>query len=170
MSRRTIGFGLLAAVAALVTGCVDRRFVLESVPPGSMVYVNGQLAGPAPGDVPFIYYGTYRFEFQRDGYETLTIDECVTPPWYEIGPLEFISENLIPFDIRDVRTIRYPLQPLVLVAPEDILKRGEEIRTRGKIIGTAPCPPGTVPVPPPGAEAGPPPGIVPPVAPVPPPQ
>jgi hypothetical protein len=177
MSRTVVGFGLLAALI-LSSGCVDRRFVFETDPPGSMVEINGKSIGPAPGQVSFTYYGTYRFVFIRDGYETLTCDETVNPPWYQFFPLEFVSENLLPFTIHDVRYIRKPLQWTAVVPPDDILHRGEQLRGQGQSIGTAPV---NVPAPmiapapatlPPGPAApsavAPPTGVVPPPPPPPP--
>ena len=154
MSRRLACFGLLLIlVLGLGCDCIDRRFVFESDPPGSIVYVNGNLIGPSPGDMPFTYYGTYRFVYQRDGYETLTVDEKINPPWYEFFPLEFITENLLPFTVRDIRYIQHPLGPIVIVPPEEILRRADEMRAKGQSIGTAPVtvplnPPGVTPVPP----------------------
>jgi hypothetical protein len=151
MSRRLACLGLLAALA-LTTGCVDRRFVFESDPPGSMVEINGRSIGPAPGEVPFVYYGTYQFRFIRDGYETLTCNERISAPWYEYFPLEFVSENLLPFTIHDVHYIRKPLPPMVVIPPDDIVRRAEQLRAQGQAIGTAPV---QVPVPPPGPLPGP---------------
>jgi PEGA domain len=158
---------LLLFFAALTSGCVDRRFIIESDPPGAIVYVNGKLVGATPADLPFTYYGTYRFVFVRDGYETLTVDECISPPWYEYFPLDFFAENLLPYTLRDVHDIRKPLQAMVVVPPEDILRRAEQLRAQGKSIGVP-----LAPAAPPAGAAVVPPGEVPPpaaVVPVPPP-
>jgi hypothetical protein len=179
MSRRLACFGLFLAALGLSSGCVDRRFVIESDPPGSMIEVNSKAVGPAPGELPFTYYGTYRFVFIRDGYETLTVDEKISAPWYEYFPLEFVAENLLPFTIRDVRYIHKPLQPMIVVPPEEILRRGEQLRAQGQTIGDAPlhgpAAPGTVPgVPAPGPAApgavAPQAGVLPPPPPPPPPN
>jgi hypothetical protein len=154
MSRRLACLGLVAALG-LATGCVDRRFVFESDPPGSMVEINGKPIGPAPGEAAFTYYGTYQFRFIRDGYDTLTCTEKINPPWYEFFPLEFVAENLLPFTIHDLHYIRKPLPPMVVIPPEDILRRADQLRAQGQSIGTAPLvtpAPSVTPVtvPPPG--------------------
>ena len=146
MSRRlqsSAGLIALALLAALSGGCVDRRFIIESEPPGAVVYVNNQYIGATPVDLPFQYYGTYRFTFVADGYETLTVDECVRPPWYEYFPLEFLSECLWPGVVRDLRSIHKPMQPMQMPSPEEIRARAEQLRAQGQSIG--------VPLPPPGA-------------------
>src|SRR5437660_464634 len=68
--------GLLGAVtlAALLTGCVDRRYVVTSDPPGALVLRNGQPIGATPADGHFVYSGHYPFTLLRDGYQTLAAD------------------------------------------------------------------------------------------------
>src|SRR5262249_58004588 len=71
--KRMIGrLGVLLS-AALLTGCVERRFVIESVPPTAQVLRNGQPIGFTPVDSEFIYYGKYNFTLIKDGYETLHV-------------------------------------------------------------------------------------------------
>jgi hypothetical protein len=152
MSRRRpfVGGILVAMVAvSLMSGCVDRRFIVESEPPNANVYVNGKLIGASPADMQFTYYGKYRFTFVRDGYQTLTVDETINPPWYEFFPIEFIAENVLPFTIRDIHYIRKPLEWPVAIPADEIRARGEALREQGKTIGTAPLP-GTLgaPIPP----------------------
>jgi hypothetical protein len=149
---RYAGLTVLAAACALSAGCVDRRFVIDSDPPMAVVEANGRpLSGATPTDKQFIYYGTYRFVLKHEGYETLVVDQPVRPPWYEYPPLDFFSENVIPFTIRDVRHFSYPMRPLQLLPPEQVLGRAQELRSQGQTIGTSapvPVPQSTVvPVP-----------------------
>jgi hypothetical protein len=152
MSRRLPFLGwilTLAAVAGTTSGCVDRHFVIESDPPGAIVFENGnnRALGATPLDQQFTYYGKYRFVFVRDGYQTLTVDEQISTPWWSYFPLEFVVENLLPFTIRDVRYISKPLQPMQVIPPEEIRDRAEQLRARGKSIGV-PLAPAAPPVPP----------------------
>jgi hypothetical protein len=158
MSRRLPFFGpALALLAVISSGCVDRRFIIESDPPGAAVYVNDRLVGASPVNQSFIYYGTYRFVFVRDGYETLTVDEHICTPWWSYFPLEFVVENILPNTIRDVRYIRKPLQPRQEIPPEAILNRGVQLQAQAQTLGPpdglycvpANPAPGTMAVPPP---------------------
>src|SRR4051794_35158058 len=112
MRRLPFLAGLLGAAACLtlVSGCVERRFVITSDPPGAIVYENGRPIGPTPVDRNFVYYGTYRFTLVRDGYQTLVVDEPIKAPWFEWFPLDFVSENLWPFWVRDVRRVHYKME------------------------------------------------------------
>src|SRR3954470_21547928 len=114
LSQFRLGCWFCFVVLALagLSGCVERRMVIISDPYGAIVYdEKNHSIGAAPVDHPFTYYGTYRFRLVKDSYETLVIEEKIRAPWYEWPGLDFISENLIPFTIRDVRYIRPTLQP-----------------------------------------------------------
>jgi hypothetical protein len=129
--------GVLAlALLCSASGCVERRMVIITEPYGAIVYdEKNQAIGAAPVDKPFTYYGKYRFRLAKDGYETLVVDQRVRSPWYELPGLDFISENLIPWTIRDVRVFRYPLQPAQVRSPEQLLLEAQRLRDYGKTIG-----------------------------------
>jgi hypothetical protein len=136
MSRRLpILAAALVLFAAASAGCVDRRFVIESDPPGAMVYVNNRPVGATPVDQSFTYYGKYRFVFVRDGYETLTVDECIRTPWWSYFPLEFVVESLLPYNLRDVRYIRRPLEPRQEISEKVILDRAQQLRSQAATLG-----------------------------------
>src|SRR5262245_19788812 len=80
-SRKIVA--LCALIVAGQFGCVERRFVIESDPPGAVVFVNGQPLGSTPVDGHFIYYGNYDFSLVEDGYETLHVDQRIRAPWYQ---------------------------------------------------------------------------------------
>ena len=68
----------------------------------------------------------FDFTLVRDGYQTLQVDECLSQPWYEFPGLDFISENLIPWTIRDVRRFTYQMVPLQVLNTRELRDdRGE---------------------------------------------
>jgi hypothetical protein len=133
----------LLALAGLTAGCVERRYVVTSEPPGALVYRDGRPIGTTPVDDSFLFYGKYHFTLVKDGYETLQVEEDFTAPWYEYPPLDFISENLWPWKIRDVRRPGYQLQPLQQVRHDDVLNRANDLRAREKTL--VPFNPASVP-------------------------
>jgi hypothetical protein len=137
--KRIAGRTILLMVL-LTAGCVERRFVVHSEPPGALVYHNGIYLGPAPVDGYITYYGKQQFRLIKEGYETLDVVQPYMPPWYEIPGVDFFSENIWPFKLRDVRTLCYTMQPLQTVRPDDVRQRAEELRARGQTIGV-PRPP-----------------------------
>lgn len=158
MAHRSVRWsGLLAlpVFLALLTGCVERRMVITTEPFGALVYDERNVPlSASPADRPFTYYGKYRFKIVKDGYETLVVDEDVRPPWYEWIGLDFVSETLIPWTLRDVRRFHYQLKNAVVVSPEDVLKQGTPLRERGLITGE-PAPPSLRPEKTPDVKPGP---------------
>jgi hypothetical protein len=160
MKRHAAAWAALAA-AALTTGCVEQRYVVTSGSPclpgqdlGATVYRNGVLIGQTPVDDHFVYYGKYHFTLVRDGYETVQIDQDIPAPWYEVPPLDFVSEVLYPFKLRDVRCFHYEMCELQRPRSEDVLNRGQQLRDRGKtLVPPQPEPPPSGPAVPLGPPA-----------------
>jgi hypothetical protein len=141
---------LLLVGLMLSPGCVRRRLMVRSNPPGAMVYVDNQLIGTTPCATDFIYYGTREVRLVKSGFETLTINQPIPAPWYQIPPLDFVSENLTPHKIQDFRTLSYDLVPQVIVPTEQLLNRAEELRQstlEGAALPISPV--GTAVLPPP---------------------
>lgn len=133
MARRTCTAAFLTL--ALLAGCVERRYVIESDPPGALVLANGQPIGATPVDGHFVYYGRYQFTLIKDGYETLQVEECFRPPWYQFPPLDFVSENLYPGKIEDVRRPRpYKLLPKSQPRTDALLGQAEQLRQKGRSL------------------------------------
>lgn len=152
-------------------GCVTRRYVITSDPPGAVVYRNGQPIGATPVEEPFIYYGKYHFRLVKDGYQPLDVEPELVAPWYQWPGVDLLTETIVPYPFRDVQMLHFQLQPVQQVRHDDIRGRAEQLRQRGMQIQT---PPGTENTPrpvPPGAVAPPPGAPLPPstIVPAPPP-
>jgi hypothetical protein len=133
--RRAGVFGVLLATS-LLGGCVERRFIITSNPPGATVYREGIQLGVTPVDDPFVYYGDREYLLVLDGFETLKVKQPAPTPWYEVPPLDFLTENLWPFKVRDVRRPEpYQLQPLQTPNPNQVLERAQQLRNTGRGIG-----------------------------------
>lgn len=121
--------------ALLVAGCVERRFVIESDPPGALVLMNGQPIGATPVDGHFLFYGKYQFTLIKDGYETLNVEEDFRAPWYQYFPIDFISENIYPGKIDDVRRPNvYRLCPRMQPRTDALLGQAEQLRAQGRAL------------------------------------
>ena len=135
--RRLVA-GMVAVLAVLPCGCVQRRMTIRSNPPGALVYVDDYQIGTTPVSHDFVYYGTRKIRLVKDGYETLTVRQPFPLPWYEIFPLDFVSETLIPWEIRDERVVDLAMQPATAVPPESVVARAEQVRLAA---GSLPVPP-----------------------------
>jgi hypothetical protein len=156
MRRRALLLSALLA-AGLSGGCVERKFVVETDPPNALVLVNNDRLGSSPAYGSFVYYGKYNFTLMLPGYETLHVQECLTPPWYEWWPLDFFFETLWPFELEDNHAFRYRMVPVQIPNTEDVLRRSTEVREQGRNVRPAPTPPEapappTAAVPPPAGE------------------
>jgi hypothetical protein len=127
-----------------------------------MVLENGHEIGPAPVTQHFQYYGKYRFDIIANGYQTQVVLQPVSAPWYEYFPLDFISENIVPWTIRDHRVFTYNLEPAQVVPSEVVRDAATHAREEGKGVGK-PLPPRPGQPVPPGAVIAPPGTAVPPV-------
>ena len=150
-TTRLIATLALIAIAALaiLPGCVRRRLMVRSNPPGAMVYVDNQPIGTTPCATSFIYYGTREIRLVKPGYETLTINQPIPAPWYQIPPIDFVSENVVPNEIQDFRTVSYNLSPQVIVPIDQLVARGEQLRSgtqQGAVLPAGPTLPWSTPV------------------------
>ena len=135
----------IACTIALLTmsataGCVERRFTVYSDPPGALVWYNGNYLGMTPVDGYLVYYGKQQFRLIHEGYETLDVVEEYSAPWYDQPGIDFLTENIYPGKLRDVRRFLYTMRPLQSIPLDDVRMRAEELRTRGQNIGV-PAPP-----------------------------
>jgi hypothetical protein len=131
VGRSFVGWALLtAALCACQSGCVQRRMIVRSNPPGALVYVDDyqEPIGVTPCGAEFTYYGTRKIRLVKDGYETLTVMQSIPAPWYEYTPFDFVSENFVPGEIRDQRVLDYQLKRQMVVPNDQLIARAEELR------------------------------------------
>jgi len=146
LKPRLVGLAIAATIGLGLAGCVERRMLIRTNPPGAMAYVDDYPVGLTPTATSFTYYGTRRIRLVKDGYETETLFQPVSPPWYQIPPLDFVAENLVPGAIRDYHAFDYQLKPQMLVPADQVLNRAEQLRQQTHAsAGTQPsalAPPG----------------------------
>lgn len=142
---------LTVCAVIMAAGCVQRRMTIRSNPPGALVYVDDYQLGTTPVSHDFVYYGTRKIRLVKDGYETLTVRQPFPVPWYEIFPLDFVTENLIPWEIRDERVVELAMQPAASTPPELVVSRAEQVRLAAGSLPPAAAqsvaPPAAVPQP-----------------------
>ncbi|MFH1301447.1 MAG: PEGA domain-containing protein [Planctomycetota bacterium] len=127
----------LVALLVLLTsgqfGCVHRRMTIRSVPTGALVKVDGDEIGYTPVSVDFTYYATREITLTKDGYETQSVMQKVKTPWYQVFPLDAVSDNLLPFEVTNRHDFTYQLQPKVVVPTDELLNRGNLLRSETQI-------------------------------------
>jgi hypothetical protein len=64
----------------------------------------------------------------KPGFETLTVNQPIPTPWYEVPPIDFVSENLVPTNLIDHRSVAFNMQPQVIVPTDQLLDRANQLR------------------------------------------
>jgi hypothetical protein len=124
-------------VAALgLSACqVQRELLITSQPSGAEVRVDGEAVGRTPVNVPYLHYGTRRITFYLDGYLTRSEVVEIDPRWFNVFPLDLISEVFVPIGWSDLRPIHVELEhgsgAISPPALEGVLERAETLRRSG---------------------------------------
>jgi hypothetical protein len=123
-------FSAFLLVLALL-GCVEREFFIHSDPPGALVFVDGVPRGTTPLTMTFEHYGEREVELRLASYQVLQEEFEISPPWYQVFPLDFFCEVLLPFNWKDTHhfeRILVPVDPEELESKEDVIERAEQLR------------------------------------------
>ena len=138
LSIKSLRFFNLIIVLFLFSGCVTRTITVRTNPSNALVYVDNELVGESPVEIPFTYYGTRKITIEkRDGDGKLICErkiafEKIKTPVYEMFPLDFFSENLWPFGIQDNHILNYDLVELKPLSRKEqqkrVIENAEELR------------------------------------------
>lgn len=118
----------------LLGGCVERLISVRSEPPGAAVYLDGERAGETPCEIRYAWYGTRTLTLEKAGYSSISRDVPLRPPWWQIFPLDFITDILIPITLSDRTELHFLLreEKRERVDPDAIKKRADELREKTK--------------------------------------
>jgi hypothetical protein len=122
-------------------GCVRRRLSVRTQPAGAAVYIDKQYIGNSPTATSVTYYGTREIEVIRDGYRTEKVLRTFNPPWYQLPPLDFLSETLWPGKIRDERIVDISMVPQTVISSEQLQGRANNLRMQAAQGVATPLPP-----------------------------
>jgi hypothetical protein len=96
-----------------------------------MVYLDGEKVGPTPCEVSYTWYGTRELLVELPGRRLVRELVTLSPPWWQILPLDFVTDVLVPFTITDRVDLDYVLEPAPVSREEveEVLRRAAELRT-----------------------------------------
>lgn len=132
--RRAILLCALVVAALSQAGCVERILAIHSDPPGASVYVDGEKVGTTPCEVNYTWYGTRTLIIELRGYALVRKEVTLSPPWWQLIPIDFFTDVVIPFTLRDRDSVSYTLDPAP-ASPEEVdalLQRADELRKRSQ--------------------------------------
>ena len=104
-------FYVTIGAAVFLSGCVERRLTVNTEPQGALVILNDEQIGLSPVTVEFNWYGDYKVELSKQGYETLKTHKKLKAPAHDGFPLDFIVEVLWPGRIVDEYEWTFAIEP-----------------------------------------------------------
>ena len=130
MTKRimTLTLALALALSVLLTGCVERKLTVNTIPEGALVTLNDEEIGRGPVTTSFNWYGDYNVRISAPGYETLKTHRELKAPWYDKFPWDFIMNNLNPKQIVDEYEWTFELEPKKEIGREELIKSATELR------------------------------------------
>ena len=132
--RRTGLLGLLLLGVLSQAGCVERLLAIHSDPPGATVYVDGEKVGTTPCDVSYTWYGTRDVILELRGFTLVRQQVTLNPPWWQITPLDFVTDVVIPVTLHDRMSVSYTLDqaPVTREEVDAVLQRADELRKKAQ--------------------------------------
>lgn len=124
---------VLTMIAGSMTGCVHRRVTIRTDPPGAQVLVGDREIGYSPASFDITWYGTEEVTMLKDGYEIETQHVKIPRPWYQVPPLDFVSDNFLPFRVRNHNEFHFKMRPRVVVPGNELLERGNALRSEAQL-------------------------------------
>lgn len=130
---------VLVLLLSVSLGCVERRLLINSDPPGALVHLNDQEVGRTPLEVPFKWYGTYDVRLEHEGYQTLQTQQEAEQPWWEHPGPDLFAEA-IPGKTVEVfwHFKMLPAQPADEIDPDRVLGYAKQLRELNRREGFNP--------------------------------
>ena len=130
---RHVGRAALLLGAAALPGCVTSKLLVRSEPPGATVFLDGRRVGTTPYEESDPAYGTRRLQLELEGHRRLDQLIELDTPWYELWPIDFVAELLVPWTIHNEMAFSFSLAP-GQPAPDD-WAAAEEAARRADAVG-----------------------------------
>jgi hypothetical protein len=135
---------LLLVLSATAWGCVERKLIIRTEPPGAVVLLDNKVIGTSPIERDFTFYGARKVEARWDPFlseterfQTVGETRYLNAPWYQWFPLDLLFEFLWPFTITDERVFDLKLRPFEAEDPsatdarmEGLTRRADSMRAR----------------------------------------
>jgi hypothetical protein len=113
--RSKIGRVKRAALLSLLLalGCVERKLVIKPDPEDALVFVDGNEIALVGSEAVYRYehYGIHRVLARKPGYEVKEQLVTLDPPWWQLFPIDLVSDVLWPGKIEDRREVELDLRP-----------------------------------------------------------
>ena len=136
----TLYIAMLAALGSLaVGGCgqIERQITVTSDPPDVLVFVNDVEMGRTPVTFDYTWYGDYRFELRKEGYEALFDNRHVRARPNQWVGIDLFTEMFVPVTLTDNKKFHFTLEPEKEVNETSFIRRAMEFRDEA-LLGSGP--------------------------------
>ena len=126
------GWPLWIALIVLVggSGCVERRLKINTEPQGAVIALNDEEIGVSPVEVSFKWYGDFRVQARKSGFETLHTHRELKGPWYDRFPFDFFAQVLNPHQIFDSYEWTFELTPYTPKDRAELVSEALDLKQR----------------------------------------
>jgi hypothetical protein len=122
-------FVVLSGVSVFA-GCgrAEPTITVTSEPSGALVFANDVEVGRTPVTFDITWYGDYRFEVVKEGYERLrTHQRIYAHPAQWLG-VDLFFEVFVPVTIRSNTPVHFELTPLAKISEADLVEAARKLR------------------------------------------
>lgn len=119
---------LCSVVIAALSGCVERELTVKTIPDGAIVELNDEQVGVSPVTVPFNWYGTYRVRMEKEGYQTLVVNQELKRPFNDYFPIDLLRDIFTP-DTIDSYEWTFDLSPYQQPDRDALIQRARQTQT-----------------------------------------
>jgi hypothetical protein len=131
---------LCAFITVFVSGCIERRLVINTDPQGATVILNDEEVGTSPVTVPFNWYGDYKVRVIKPGFDILDTHRDLKAPLHDKMPFDFFYGVLWPGQIIDEYEWTFRLTPYQSPDRQELIDTARQMETRALDELKAPLP------------------------------
>ena len=128
--KKIIFCSFIAILMLSLTGCVERRLTINTIPQDATVFLGDEEIGQSPVTVNFNWYGDYRVRIEKQGYETLNTHRELCPPLHDRFPFDFFAEILNPSRIVDEYEWCFELCEYQAPDRDELIETAQQLRER----------------------------------------
>jgi hypothetical protein len=113
-----------------MSGCVERKLTINTEPQEALVVLNDEEIGVSPVTVSFNWYGDYKIQLSKSGYETLITQRELKAPLHDRFPFDFFAQVLNPKRIVDEYEWSFELNQAQQPEREDLIQAADKFKSQ----------------------------------------
>ncbi|AQQ69723.1 PEGA domain protein [Limihaloglobus sulfuriphilus] len=127
--RNCIILAGFAFVCVFAGGCIERELTVNTRPEGAKVVLNDEEIGISPVTVSFNWYGTYKVDITKKGYESINTSKKLKRPREDYFPFDLFADIFSkPGTVRSY-TWDFELSAYQPPQRQEIINRADQMKT-----------------------------------------